>query len=173
MDEFDFDVIRADLSRLGLYQVVGGFLGVILLFVNVASIPHLLVRNGLFLLLVLLFFSYSIYCGVLCFLKKGSALKHSLVNQILQLLNFSIGGVIFGYSAGIYVGIGLDLTHSIDFYFDAGLSRFLSLYSRPLFNQLDISINLVALAIIYWMEKMKKRARQEAAIHVADSIGED
>ncbi|MDE3212871.1 MAG: hypothetical protein KGM98_06525, partial [Bacteroidota bacterium] len=163
MEELAFDAIRTDLNKLGIYQVAGGFLGMVLLIINLISIPHLIAQNGLFVLLVLLFFSYSIYCGILCFLKKGSALGHSLVNQLLQLLNFTIGGLLFGYSAGIFISIGLDLTHFLDFSFDAGISRFVSLYS-PRLNQLEISINLVALAIIYWIEKIKKRVRQEAAI---------
>lgn len=79
-------------------------------------------------------------------------------------------GFAFQYVAGFYLTIGLDLAHSIKLGMNAGLSTFqFSLNNGK--GRLELEFNLVALALIYWIDKLMKRVRAEAVEREVSSIG--
>ncbi len=126
--------------------------------------------NILVLAFMFIFFAYPVFCGTLCLKSKESALRHSLINQFLQLLGFAFFGFAFSYVAGIYLSIGLDLSKSIDVKFDIGVSKFDFNINREA-ERAEINFNLVAFGLIYWIEKLTKKLKAEKEIIEADSIG--
>ena len=121
-------------------------------------------------LFILLFFAYSIFCGTLCLKTKKNALGHSLTNQILQVIGFAIMGFAFNYVSGLYLTIGLDLTDSIKLDFGAGISKFdFNLNNEK--DRLEVDFNLVAFAVIFWINKLMKKVKEEAIIIQTSSIG--
>jgi hypothetical protein len=162
---------ESDLTKLGLYQIIGGAIGILIIFWSIyKSLP----LEGLIILIYfffLLFFSYSVFCGILCLKAKKNALVHSLLNQIFQLFGFAIMGFAFKYVAGFYFTIGLDLTNSIHFDFGIGISKIEFNFNNEK-DRLEIDFNLVAIWLIYWIDKLMKKVKEEAAIRQANSIGE-
>lgn len=162
---------ESDLTKLGLYQIIGGAVGLLIIVWSIFKTPLLTGLTVLVYLFILLFFSYSIFCGTLCLKTRKNALEHSLTNQILQVIGFAIMGFAFKYVAGFYLTIGLDLADSIKFGFGAGISKFDFNFNNEK-DRLEVDFNLVAFALIYWIDKLMKKVKEEAVIRQASSIGD-
>ena len=162
---------EADLTKLGIYQIVGGALGLLFIVWNIYRTEFF---TGLVILIyffVLLFFAYSIFCGVLCLKPKKNALTHSLINQILQLIGFAFMGIAYKYIAGVYFTVGLDLTDAIQVGFGAGFSKLNFTFNIDP-DRLEVDFNLIAFILIYWIDKLMRKIKEEAAIRQASSIGD-
>jgi hypothetical protein len=163
------------LLKLGLYQIVGGAIG-LLVFLWVVYSGQLFTGPVIILyVLIFIFYVYSIYCGILCIKVKQSALKLSLINQLIQLIGFTVFGFAFNYVAGVYIRVGLDITSSMNFDFGIGISRFwLSTISEP--DRFIIDINLIALVLIIWIDNVRTAVKEEIAFRnmssIVSSIGE-
>jgi len=161
----------SDLNKLGIYQVAGGCVGVILVLwslLNTSSFPGIVILMYLF---ILSFFGYSIFCGILCINTKKNALRHSLINQLLQLIGFAGFGIAFGYAAGFYIHIGFDLSESFLIDFGAGISKIdFNFNTGP--GRLEINLNIVALGLIIWIGRLMKYVKAELEIEKISSIGE-
>ena len=162
---------EADLTKLGLYQIFGGAVGILIVVWGIYKSTILTGLTVLVYLFILLFFVYSIFCGSLCLKTKKNALKHSMTNQILQVIGFAMLGFAFKYVAGFYFTIGLDLTDTINFGFGAGISKFDFNFNNEK-DRLEVDLNLIAFSLIYWIDKLIKKVKEEAAIRQASSIGE-
>ena len=163
--------VKSDLIKLGLYQICGGIVGILIIIFGVYKTQQLPGMILLIYLFILLFYAYSIFCGTLCLKIKKNALVHSLINQILQVIGFAMMGFAFKYVAGFYVMIGLDLTNSINFNFGAGVSKFDFNFNNE-HDRLEVDFNLVSFALIYWIDVLRKRINEEIAIRQVSSIGE-
>ncbi|WP_301929355.1 hypothetical protein [Ferruginibacter sp.] len=158
-----------NLLKLGLYQVIGGVAGIIVfiwlfyrgqVFTLLAFVPYMF---------VLVFFLYSIYCGILCMKVKKAALTHSFINQLLQLVPFTVFGFAFKYVAGIGIMVGFDLTHTINFTFDADISSFaFGSINDP--ADFVIEINLIALVLVIWIDKLRTKVHEELEVRKISSI---
>jgi hypothetical protein len=162
---------ESDLTKLGLYQIVGGAVGILIIIWSIYKTQLLTGLTVLIYLFILLFFAYSIFCGTLCLKTNKNALGHSLTNQILQVIGFAMMGFAFKYVAGFYLTIGLDLTDSVNFGFGAGISKFDFNFNNEK-DRLEVDFNLVAFALIYWIDKLMKKVKEGAAIRQASSIGD-
>ena len=163
--------IKSDLTKLGLYQIVGGVLGIIIIIWAILKIPLLTDLAALVYFIMVLFFAYSIFCGVLCIKTKKNSLLHSLINQMLQIFGIAIMGYALKYVAGFYLTIGLNLTDSIKFTFGTGLSKFdfnINLEKE----RLELDFNLIAFAFVYWIDKLMQKVKEEESVRQAFSIGE-
>ena len=163
--------IKSDLTKLGLYQIVGGVLGIIIIIWAILKIPLLTDLAALVYFIMVLFFVYSIFCGVLCIKTKKNSLLHSLINQMLQIFGIAIMGYALKYVAGFYLTIGLNLTDSIKFTFGTGFSKFdfnINLEKE----RLELDFNLIAFAFVYWIDKLMKKVKEEESVRQAFSIGE-
>ena len=161
---------ESDLVKVGWYQIIGGATGLLLLLA--LAIPSLTFTslNILILILMSAFFVYSILCGILCLKAKRGATVHSLINQFLQLISLTIAGFSFMYVAGVYLTIGFDLSKSFEIAFGFGISGFNFEINKES-NDTVINVNLVALGLIYWIDRLRKKIKEEkAAIEIA-SIG--
>ena len=164
--------LKSDILKLGWYQVIGGAIGIIIVL-NILFHLELaaLGLNLLFYFVMILFFSYSVYCGILCIKLKTAALQFSLVNQFLQLLGFSFGGFTFKYVAGFFLSAGLDITNELHVSFNLGISTFqIYIVQEPITNY--INFNLMALFLIYIIDKLKKEQKLEKEQEEIMSIGE-
>ena len=171
MDKLISKETEYELTKLGLYQIFGGTVGIIIIVWSIYQDSFLTELTLLIYLFILLFFGYSIFCGILCLKTKPNALGHSLTNQILQVISFAIMGFSFKYIAGFYFTIGLDLTDVVKFDFGLGLSNF-SFNLNNEKDRLEIDFNLIALAVIYWIDKLMKKVKEEKSIRQTPSIGE-
>jgi len=151
---------ESDLFKLGIYQLTGGVIGLLILIWAALHTPFLTSFIVLVYCIVVLVFSYSIVCGILCFKLHPQALHYSLVNQLLQLISIAIAGFSFHYCAGIYLNFGINLTHTIRLDAGLGISGFIFNFNKEP-DEMTLYINIVALLLIIWIERIKKRTNRE------------
>ncbi len=163
--------IQSDLSKLGMYQIAGGGVGVLMVLWGMYNSEALTGLTILIFGFMLVFFGYSIYCGIICITEKKNALGHSLANQLLQVLGFAIVGFAFKYAAGLYLTIGLDLTESFNLKFGTGISKFELNFNKEV-DRVELDYNLVALGLIFWIEKLRKKVKTEIEFRQVASMGE-
>ncbi|MCX2739317.1 hypothetical protein [Pontibacter anaerobius] len=142
---------------MAIYQILGGLLGLVLTILVMLNgditVTQQVLRMGVFAGLLYVF---SILCGRVLFRNRKRGLRLSLVNQVLQVLYFSFGSISFQYVAGLRVGIGMDLVGSWIFKFRIALSSFHFSIETDL-GQKYIGINLVALFLIFWIERLQEK----------------
>lgn len=147
---------KALLMFLGIYQLLGGLLGIWLI------IQHHYTAGGaslLFLFLPVLAglcFLYSILCGVLCLRNHELALSLSSVNQLLQLISFSVSPLLFDYTAGFFFSINISLGNGPSFDWESGFSRMHFRYDAPE-GVTVIGINLAAIILLILVDAIKTR----------------
>jgi hypothetical protein len=159
------------LKNLGIYQIIGGGVGVLLILwalMNLQDIQPLLV--GIYVVFSL-FYSFSIYCGILCVRHKETAMKLSLLNQIIQTLGIAILGFAFQFAAGLYISAGLDLSESFELKFGAGISKFDFNFNNEE-GRVEVNLNFVALGLIMLITKQRKKVEQENLVNQISQIAE-
>src|SRR6185312_8988857 len=110
--------LKGKLKGLAYYQIIGGVLGICLTI-------WLLAQTGTITGLVIILFSvalglysFSIYSGQQ--LLKGNTkkgLRLSVINQILQTINFAISGFAYKYVAGLMLYVGIKYLDGLTFSF--------------------------------------------------------
>ena len=163
---------KSDILKIGWYQIIGGGIGELFILYSLFSPTQVSGFEVLVYISMLLFFGYSIFCGILCLKHTNNALTHSLINQILQLLGFAFGGFAFSYVAGIYVSVGFDFSSSIEMKFDFGLSEFDFNLNRQ-YERAEIYFNLVAFGLIYWIDRVSTKIKAEKVNMEITSIEQD
>ena len=140
---------------LGIYQILGGLFGIglMLYMIDFLTLPPFL-RFFFFIGFVL--FTFSIYCGVLLFLRPALGLKCSTYNQLFQTISFSVSGYAFQYISGVCLMVGLDMTESINFKFTAGTPAWrLSINDE---NQLLlVSFNIFSFFLLLMIDKLQSK----------------
>ena len=150
--------LKPKLKALSIYQVIGGVIGLGSIVYLVATtnplsillIPIILVAVGLF--------GYSIYCGILLSKKQLSGLKHSKINQLLQVVHFTLFGYAFQYVSGAHLSLGLDLTQVLNFKFNFSLSTW-QININTGEPDMVVSLNLIALFLIVFIDKAVQRLK--------------
>jgi hypothetical protein len=149
--------IRNQLKAIAIYQIAGGILGIGLtiwvMFSGEMVLSQEVLRIGIFAAGLYVF---SILCGRMLLRIPKRGLKLSLVNQVLQVIYFSFGSYAFQYVAGLRIGIGMDMVEGWIFKFRLALSSFHFSLGTDLDQKL-IGINLVALFLIFWMERLLEK----------------
>ena len=167
MEKLLSDETKSALTKLGLYQLIGGAFGVLFTLWATFTIDGIPSSAYAGLMLVILIFSYSVFCGILCLKENKNALGHSLANQLLQVIQFSAFGLLYEYAAGVYMTVGLDLTESFQFSFSAGFSS-ISLNLNGDRDLLELKFNIVAIILVFWIDKLIKKVKEEALIREAN-----
>lgn len=163
--------VQSHISKLGYYQVIGGALGIILLFLTALQNDSFTILVVFIYLFMCSAFVYSVLCGMLCLKKKEKALKFSLINQILQLVGFAVLGYAFQYAAGVYLTVGVDLTKSVNMDLGFGISKFNFNFNHEK-EKLEFDFNLVALVLIYWIDKLMNKVKEEKDAVIISSVGD-
>jgi len=135
------------LKIIGWVQIIGGITGLLLVC---HSLLQTEIINGPTLLIFLIglsLFIFSVYAGniLLSKINKKRGIVLTVINQILQLFQWSMLGYSFNYSSGIELMIGLK-AHSVNFNFGLVLSTFsMSINSS---SQFYFKINLIPILAI-------------------------
>ena len=161
---------QSRLTKLGVYQIIGGALGLIILsWIMYKNSVEITFASVVIYFIITLLFSYSIVCGILCIKVHTHCLNLSLTNQLLQLIGLAISGYSFSYIAGVYLTIGIDLNNFL-LILNAGFSK-LDLIFNPNDERFRINLNIIAFAIIYQISILKKKIKEEAEVLEINSIG--
>jgi hypothetical protein len=163
----------AKLKALGIYQIAGGVVGFGLTFFIIASLQAFPIVLVFLLLIILGLYAHSVYCGILLLKNDSSGLNHSLANQCLQVLNFSIPGFTFLYVSGCYFTIGLDIGDAFTFAFGLGISSWKITLNSETTGSMLFNFNFVAFFLILFIYRLKKEIRQEQAEAQLDLIGQE
>lgn len=119
--------------------------------------------NGAILLIFFVglgLFSYSIYSGkrLLTDTEKGTGIILSIINQILQLFQWSMLGYGLSYSSGAEIAFGLQ-EQTFKFNLSAIVSTFkMSINSD---NEFSIKINLIAVLLIFVLTDIMRELRNK------------
>ena len=162
--------VESKIKYLGIYQLLGGIIGILN---ALRFLPSFEVINGAILVLLLIIFglySFSAFCGYLLIRERYlSGLNLSIYNQLIQIIGFGVIGYGFHFTAGIYFGIKLNLTHDTNITFMLGHSAALiNLNSNPEFTEL--SINIIALILINFIFNWKTQVEKEN-VNIETDIG--
>ena len=138
------------LKTISIVQIFGGILGMSALANSEKSEGTLLVLSLSFFL-----FCFSILCGGLLLLyRRKDIVVLTKVNQVLQIIGFSIIGVgSFNYDSGIYFSIGLDLVNEILFLFNFGISSNFTFEISSTTSGNFLTLNLIPLLIYLFLNK--------------------
>jgi len=150
------------LKALAIYQIIGGAAGLLStlwLFSTYSQLSALLL---LLVFIAIALYGYSIYCGILLFKNTVQGLKLSKVNQLLQAVSFAVVGYAFQYVSGIHLSIGINLTEGFVFKFEISLSTW-KINVNTGDPNLFIMVNVVALFLISFIDKMLKQLKAAAA----------
>jgi hypothetical protein len=165
MPPFISDISKVKLKVLGWYQVIGGVMGVLL------TLWLLLYAGKSMGLLALLYvvafglYAYSSHCGRL--LLAGDyvkGLKLSLINQAVQIISFSAFGYGFMYISGVMLAGEVGKTpgtagYNMGFHFFP-FSQWM-LFLNTNYKPMEISVNFVAIFLVYFSYKLNKTIMAE------------
>ncbi|HLY68216.1 MAG TPA: hypothetical protein VKR53_00725 [Puia sp.] len=163
MEKFISAESKNALVKLGLYQIVGGCLGLIVLTWQILKSPVTLGGSLIILLIGMLFFGYSIFSGWQCTKMTARALTYSFINQGIQILGIEAGGYAFQYVSGLSFGASLHLTGSVKFDFELGLSAII-LYFGAQPGVIIIDINVMAIIVFVLIDRLNNKVKAEKEI---------
>jgi len=151
------------IKAVGLYQIFGGLLGLIVIAIASFSTPS----DRLLYLIIpgLILFGFSIYVGKLTYVQSRNWLNLTIINQVLQIVGIYIGGYGLEYVSGVGLGFTIDLTNQLLIGVNFNLSTLnyrLNLSPEKYF----FSFNMTAMFIIYYVEKI--RVNQKTSKTVID-----
>lgn len=146
--------IRVLLFFIVFYQIAGGLLGIYSIVqksFSVLSSQPIIYTIGVGL------FGFSLFCGVKICFNKVKGIKLAIASQYLQVIQFSILGFILQYVAGAYFAIGFSDTPDYHFLFYSSFFRSVFIVVNDTdSNQIGVVINLVAVGMIFLMERLIK-----------------
>jgi hypothetical protein len=147
------------LKIIAWWQIIGGILG---MAVMAYIMLHTDTVTGPVLLLILIgvgLFGFSIFSGkkIITDIEKSSGIIYSIINQSIQLLQWSVLGYKLVYSSGLQVTIGIQKS-SLVFNFNALMSEFsIAIKSdEDFFLRLNISALLLVFVLFNILEEKRK-----------------
>ncbi|WPO77179.1 hypothetical protein [Flavobacterium sp. KACC 22761] len=146
-----------NIKILGIYQIIGGILGtaLTLYFSGKAGILNFPILK--MTIVFLSFYSFSIYCGILLVKKNYvRGLNLSIINQILQIISFSVLGFTFAYTSGMFISFGLNLTTDTLLTYNMGLTTFNFKWNADP-EYAAVSINIIALILLNVSFNLKEK----------------
>ena len=163
MEKFISTQSKNDLLKIGLYQIITGFLGLSIFLWSVHGTQTWTIPVIVLTLIALLFFAFSIVTGFQCLKMKERALTLSLINQGIQMVGFNIMGYAFKYASGFFLSVGVDMTENFKVTLNAGLSD-LAVKINVQSEVVAIDFNLIAIIIFLWLDKINRRIKDEQEI---------
>jgi hypothetical protein len=163
MEKFISAESKSALLKLGLYQIAGGCLGLIIFIWIIFTTPFTVDTALIILFTAILFFGYSIFTGWQCVKITEKALTYSYINQAIQILGIEIFGYGFQYICGISLGITLNITNSFKFNFAVGFSA-ITMNLSGQSNGIIIDINVIALIVFVLVDRLNNKIKTEKEI---------
>ena len=148
---------------IGLYQMLCAFWAIYVLTTAFSLLNSLLFIPFIILLL---------WAGVnLIFLKGKKRYRLTIINQILQIVQFQIGGFGFLYSAGVYLSVGMDALDFNHVFVSFRLWTFTCLLrvnaiEPEFYLAMNIIPVLIILIVLLW-----KSIKQSQTISLAMKVG--
>ena len=148
------------LKVIGWLQVIGGITGLGLMAYLMLQTGAI---NGALLLIFLIgisLFCFSIYSGkrLVWDAQKKSGIILSIINQVIQIFQWSLSGYGFTYSSGAELAIGVQ-GFELKFNISAIISSFkMSINSSEVFF---LKINIIAIIIIFVLADILKKNQEE------------
>jgi hypothetical protein len=158
MENFIRSQFSMSYKILGIYQIIGSTIGLILLFYLVYNQGFSVVQLLAIDIVMLLFSLYGLICGILCIKLHEMALTLSFVNQALQLLSFGLSGCLYTYTSGIDFFISFDFTNQLIVSLELGIPKMLLQFNNGA-GLTFLNINIVALAIIIWIDSIQHKIK--------------
>ena len=149
-------------KALGLYQTLGGLIGIALtvyILLNSEEVLPLVMASILAVLAIYLFITYS---GYLLFKGNKNAFRYSLVSQILQIPYFVIGAFLYQVVAGGHLTIHLlfqDAAYQFGYQAYIGSTFNISFLLQNNTSVL-VGINILPLIFIFLLKKAAKNDNQ-------------
>lgn len=141
---------------IGIYQVVGGVLGMGTLLLTALRFPG---GFGPFLYLLLGFFllyAVSVLAGFFIIIHRyRQGLFLTIPNQFLQLFSFAAGGFSFKYISGLAASLGMSLTDGCTLGARLEFSGFNFSYNSADAG-LGIAVNVLPILVVYFAFKVLK-----------------
>lgn len=153
---------RNTVNALAAYQIFGGVLGIGL---AAKALPRLQDLSGAGMVIVFfagLLYVFSILCGFILFKNMKRGLNLSLLNQALQVLSVAVGSFAYNYVAGFKAGVGIDFIPVWQLKLNLSLSSF-QFFLNAETGKMFIGINLLALLLVYLIERLKELRGKEIA----------
>ena len=150
---------RPLLTGIALYQLIGGFIGLGLFLKLLPQLQNPSSSTWVGIAVAAILYFFSIVCGFLLLKGTRLAFNLSLANQILQIFSFGIAGVAYNYVAGVKIGVGIDFLESWLFKFRFSLSSFSFSFNAGT-GLSFVSVNLLALVILYLLERLQDQRPQ-------------
>ncbi len=158
-------------KNLGYYQVLGGATGAGFAIYQLMQLESINTTTKFLYLYCLIVCAFSVYGGKLLLegaYKKG--LQCSLLNQVFQVLNFTLSGVSLKFVAGIMMSIGIDFSETFKLVSNFSLSEHLLSFNID-DTSVIISINIVAILLVYLIDKIQKEVEErEIQLEKEDNI---
>lgn len=162
---------RNFLKGIGIFEILGGIAGIGIIFWFLLAGFEMNSYSFIIFFIAILFYSYSIFAGIVLFRKTENGIFHSWILQFFQIIGISFNGITYLLTSGGKFLIGYQftegkLTFNIAFgsEFDISISNLESNF---------IQINFIAIALIYVLEKLAKSLKEKKELYNIDDIGKE
>ncbi|MEQ1799032.1 MAG: hypothetical protein ABL872_13850 [Lacibacter sp.] len=163
MERYITQESKTDLLKLGVYQIIGGAIGILLLIWLIIKTETFPFGTIVIIGIMTFLFIFSIIAGLSCTSLNEKCIQFSTINQLLQSFGFIFLGFGYQFASGIYLTIGVDLTESFKFDFGFGLSKVILNFNTQ--DEIaEFHINVIAIGICFWIWKLQKRIKEEMSI---------
>lgn len=170
MNETSIKAINKEVNFLAGYQIVGGIIGVGLIIYVLTNLEEVSVYYITIMVFGLLLYIFSFLAGIFVFLRKSFSLKISLINQALQVIGFSLFGYGFEFVAGISYDVFFDYNDGLDITTSLGFCNWHFLVNNDT-GIMQVSINIIAIAMLFFILYLRKKYRKMLANIEATNIG--
>ena len=152
------------LQALAIYQIIGGLMGLII------SIWAVIAFKTFTTIIILLFvigfglYIFSLVSGWLLWNQYTAGIRSSLINQYLQIVQFTIAGWAYTYISGCYFSLGVDLTYAYKILIDFGLVSTWQLKAFTQGPEVQLSFNFVAILLVVFLTHVKRDLEEDVLL---------
>ena len=163
---------RNILKGIGILEIVGGITGIGLIVWFLLQGFQMNSYSFIIFLIAIIFYSYSVFAGIILFKKTEKGISHSWIIQFIQIIGISFNGITYVFTSGGNLMLGYNWTEN-NLTFNLGIASEFDLSISQNVNNF-IQINLIAIVIIYLLDKTLKsiNEKKELLNNYIEKIGE-
>ena len=107
---------------------------------------------------------FSLLSGWLLWNQYTAGIRCSLINQYLQIVQFTIAGWAYTYISGAYFSLGVDLTYSYRILIDLGIVSTWQLKAFTQSPEVQLSFNFVAILLVVFLTHVKRDLEEDVLL---------